>query len=92
LWDADSYQLINNIKTNFRVNAVSFHSSGNYLAACGNDTSVFIYSVSDLSIIKTLNGHTSSILDVKFSKSNNTIISGGADDKVFVWYNVFSEN
>jgi WD40 repeat protein len=92
LWDADSYQLIKNIKTNFRVNSVSFHHSGNYLAVCGNDTSVFIYSVSDLSIIKTLNGHTSSILDVKFSKSNNTIISGGADDKVFVWYNVFSEN
>ena len=92
LWDADSYQLIKNIKTNFRVNAVSFHYSGNYLAACGNDTSVFIYSVSDLNIIRTLNGHTSSISDVKFSKSNNTIISGGVDDKVFVWYNVFSEN
>jgi WD40 repeat protein len=92
LWDADSYQLIKNIKTNFRVNSVSFHHSGNYLAVCGNDTSVFIYSVSDLSIIKTLNGHTSSILDVKFSKSNNTVISGGVDDKVFVWYNVFSEN
>ena len=92
LWDADSYQLIKTIKTNFSVNAVSFHYSGNYLAACGNNTSVFIYSVSDLSIIRILNGHTSSILDVKFSKSNNTIISGGADDKVFVWYNIFSEN
>ena len=43
-------------------------------------------------MIKTLNEHTSRILDVKFSKSNDTIISGGADDKVIVWYNVFSDD
>jgi len=42
-------------------------------------------------IVKTLEGHNGTINVVKFSKDGNTIISGGADDKVIVWRNVFAE-
>lgn len=91
-WDATSFLLVKNIKTDYMVNAVSFHYSGYYLAACGKDTLVYIYNVSDFSLIKTLEGHTSSIIDVNFSDINNTLISGGNDEKVIVWYNVFSED
>ncbi len=74
-----------------KVNAISYHPSGNYLASCGSNSLIYIWDLSTSKKIRTLEGHNGTINIVKFSKDGNTIISGGSDDKVIVWRNVFSE-
>lgn len=92
IWDSESAELIKMLDDNdCKVNAISYHPSGNYLASCGSNSLIYIWDLSTSKKIRTLEGHNGTINIVKFSKDGNTIISGGADVKVFIWRNVFAE-
>ena len=90
IWDSKTLALINTLKNNGPLKSISYHSSGNYIAGSGTGSLIYIWELSTGEVIRILEGHTASVRKVKFSPVGDKIISGGADDKVIIWDNVFS--
>ena len=55
------------------------------LASCSGDRTVKLWSITDLSCLRTFQGHTASVLSVAFVSAGAQLVSGGADGLVKVW-------
>lgn len=55
------------------------------LASCSGDRTVKLWSIADLSCLRTFQGHTASVLSVAFVSAGAQLVSGGADGLVKVW-------
>jgi WD40 repeat protein len=66
--------------------AMDISKDGKYLAAGGMDKSILIYDLSSGKLFQKIDAaHEGTIMDLKFSSINNTIISAAIDGKIKIW-------
>lgn len=94
VWDLTTDKEIHQIKSenSIIVSDVKFSPDGKHLAAASWDKTVKIYSTSDWSLEKNLEGHTSIVMTIDYSPDGKYIASGAgnntvskADNSVIVW-------
>lgn len=69
------------------VRKIAFSKDGKYIMSCGgwDDSSVKVWYVNTGELVRTLNGHGYSVLDVAFSADGQTFASGSMDGTVLLW-------
>lgn len=67
------------------IKQVEFSPVDRCLASCSGDRTVKLWSITDLSCLRTFQGHTASVLSVAFVSAGAQLVSGGADGLVKVW-------
>jgi WD40 repeat protein len=93
LWDPTTGQLRRTLTDEGPVYRVTFSPDGQYLATCFQFTNmqnelsakVNLWSVSAGQRVRTLPGHTKTILDMAFSPDGARLVSAGADHTARVW-------
>ena len=73
------------------MKSVVFSPDGKTLATASSDNTVRLWSSSDATIIKKLQGHTERVLSVAFSPDGKMLASGSGDETVRLW-NIDSGN
>ena len=74
-----------------KINSLSYHFSGRYIACGGTSNKVYIWDTNNESIVDSLEGHKKAITSIEFCSSGDDLISGSTDEKVILWRNVFSK-
>ena len=69
------------------ISSVDLSTDNKIFATCGNDTYVKLWSADNGDFIADLTGHTSTVLNVKFSPDGKYLASGGAigDNRIIIW-------
>ena len=67
------------------VSALAFSIDGKSLALGGSDSQVYIVTLADGKIIRTLQGHGSSVTALAFHPSDTLLVSSGKDRTVRLW-------
>jgi WD40 repeat protein len=67
------------------VCSVCISSDGKKIVSSGYDKTIKMWNALTGYIIKSLVGHTDSVLSVCFSKDNKTIASGSGDKTIKIW-------
>jgi WD40 repeat protein len=67
--------------------AIAFSPDENSLASSssGNEGQILIWDLDSGNVSKYLNGHKYTVHDLDFSPDGDFLISGGSDNKVFIW-------
>lgn len=66
--------------------ALDISKDGKFLCAGGMDKALLIYDLDSGKLLQKIeNAHEGTILDIKFSSVQNTILSAGVDGKIKVW-------
>jgi WD40 repeat protein len=76
---------INNGKTVSFGSSVAFSSDGKTIASGSDDNTIKIWDSSTGKLIRTLTGHSSSVLSVAFSSDGKTVASGSWDNTIKIW-------
>ncbi|KAH9386687.1 coatomer subunit beta' [Nematocida major] len=88
LYCTDSFKLKHKVQahTDF-IRYIAVHPVLPYIATCSDDMQIKIWDYSkEVSLIKTLSGHTHFVMCVDFSsKENKTLISCSLDHNIIVW-------
>ncbi|MBD1805606.1 hypothetical protein H6F98_09115 [Microcoleus sp. FACHB-SPT15] len=66
------------------INSVSFSADGQRIASASDDNSVKLW-LADGTLLKTLHGHSSWVLDVNFSPDSQRLASASYDNTVKLW-------
>ncbi|MBN1439264.1 MAG: protein kinase [Anaerolineales bacterium] len=85
LYDASSKKEIRLILAPDAVRSVKFSPDGALLAGGLGDYSVRLWRVSDGSLLRTMEGHTSGIISVAFSPDGTILASGGHETVIRLW-------
>jgi WD40 repeat protein len=86
MWDTRSNKLLQHYSAHSAgVNAISFHSSGNYLLSASDDATLKIWDLREGQLLFTLHGHESSATAAAFSTYGSCFASGAKDKIVMVW-------
>jgi WD40 repeat protein len=64
---------------------VAFSPDGKTIASGSTDNTIKLWDVASGKQLKTLNGHSSSVLSVAFSSDGKTIASGSDDNTIKLW-------
>lgn len=56
-----------------------------FLALCGSDSSIYLYSYPGLELLQRLRGHQGAVSTMDFSADGRRLVSGGRDHAVIVW-------
>jgi len=75
----------NLVNFDFEARDSAISPDGDLIAIAGKNREVFIYSLSDGKIKKTLEGHTDNIVTMEFSHDGKFLISGGWDKTLRLW-------
>jgi len=67
------------------VHSVAFSPDGQILASGSEDGTVRLWLAADGTLLRTLEGHTDSVLSVAFSPNGQTLASGLEDKTVRLW-------
>ncbi|TQV62446.1 MAG: hypothetical protein FNT15_06865 [Sulfurovum sp.] len=82
IYDYRSGKLLKLLKSHTNVvNDLAFSDDSKYLLSGSGDYSVKLWSMKDMSLIRTIDFHTNDVYGVKFAK-NNTILSAGLDNRI----------
>ena len=79
------YRAMNESKPSQAIILVSQQSNGEYLASGSLDCTIGVWSVSSEEHIKTLYGHSSSVISVVFSPNEEYLASASRDYTIGVW-------
>eukprot|EP00759_Apiculatamorpha_spiralis_P006408 PhF_6_TR13697/c0_g1_i1/m.22093 len=91
----DSTTLVYHVPSNYEIvlnlsytssSLVISPNSQQLVCGGGHDRNVTIFSIPEGRRLRTLSGHSSSVVYVGFSLDEEWIVSGGDDRKVFVWW------
>jgi WD40 repeat protein/tRNA A-37 threonylcarbamoyl transferase component Bud32 len=94
LWDATTGQLRRSLPFKASVDVATFSPDGQYLAIASHtpgkgwdklDTEVCVLSVASSTVVHTLRGHTSLIMDARFSPNGHRLVSASDDKTARVW-------
>ncbi|MGM0480043.1 MAG: caspase family protein [Bacteroidota bacterium] len=66
------------------VSVIAWHPSGNYFASGSADHSIILWDYHSGKQIRTFNQHTGKIIDLKFSKNGEWLLSAGSDNLVAI--------
>lgn len=83
MWDLETLQCVKTLKTTGGKSIYSLAVAGNYLLSATYDNSVFVWSLKDLELLKTLHEHQACVLSL--SVSGKWFFSGSYDTTVKVW-------
>ena len=72
----------------YHLVTISFNNK--YIATASDRYTVSVWSLRSFQLLKTLEGHTDSILSLSFSPDANYIFSCSRTDKVFIWSTFYS--
>ena len=64
---------------------VKFSHDGKYVAACGSNHIITLYSYPGFQVLKELKGHTAAVTTLDFSDDGKKLASGGRDHTVIIW-------
>jgi WD40 repeat protein len=67
------------------VRSVAFAPDGALLASASGDRTVRLWRVANGALLRTLKGHTASVLSVAFAPDGATLVSGSYDRTVRLW-------
>lgn len=70
---------------NVFVNTVTFNKRGSLIAWGDMKGTIYVYDVNSNSILRTINGHTTRVVDLKFSPDDSQLASAGIDSKIKIW-------
>lgn len=67
------------------VHAAIFSPDGKYVISGGSDAVIRVWNTQTGKIVKTLNGHSASVLSLAIAPNGQTLVSGSADKTIRVW-------
>jgi WD40 repeat protein len=70
---------------NQTISCIAWSPDGKMIAGGGADGSIYIWSMPDAALVRTLSGHHEAITSLAFSPDSQTLASGSADDTVRLW-------
>jgi WD40 repeat protein len=87
VWDLQTQKNVLNFnETTNGLVALDISKDGKYLATGGMDKSVLIFDLEKGKLFQKIdNAHDGTILDIKFTSIQNTLITAGADGKIKSW-------
>lgn len=93
MWDTRSNTLLQHYPAHSAgVNAISFHSSGNYLLSASDDATLKIWDLREGQLLFTLHGHESAATAAGFAADGSCFASGAKDKIVMVWNSGLNES
>jgi WD40 repeat protein/polyhydroxyalkanoate synthesis regulator phasin len=86
IWDIRMVSELTTIEAaRFPINKVSMDRGAQRLVAACDDSTVKVISLSDFSVIATLNGHDGAVQCAEFSTNDSYMVTGGSDHAVKIW-------
>ncbi len=84
-------KILHQLPSGLPIHDVKISSGDFFIAFGGEDENVYLWSVQNNKIFRTLRGHTSRINAIEFSHDGNFLATAGFDNKVQLW-NMFNLN
>lgn len=93
MYDLRSNQLLQHYNAHKgRVNEISFHPTGLYMASCSDDSKVKIWDLRKGKAMFSLYSHTGSVEAVDFSFAGDYFATGGDDKNLLLWKSNFYDS
>lgn len=68
----------------FSIYDLAFSSDGHFLMVAA-DNKIYVYNISDGTLVQTLKGHKDTVLCLSYAHDGKRFASGSADKQVIIW-------
>lgn len=87
LWNIETGELIREIPDahSDTIFGLEFSEDNKYLASCGADRFMKVFTVADGKFVKSFEGHTHHVLGVSWRADGRLLVTSGADNVIKVW-------